>query len=57
MRYYDQMSYQEIAAITDTSVGALKTSFHLAVKKIESVQEIVCFAIRMEMHPNESQKG
>ncbi len=37
MRYYDEMSYQEIAAITDTSVGALKTSFHLAVKKIESL--------------------
>nr|HRO74089.1 sigma-70 family RNA polymerase sigma factor [Saprospiraceae bacterium] len=35
LRYYDEMSYQEIANITHTSVGALKSSFHLAVKKIE----------------------
>ena len=35
MRYYDEMSYQDIAEITDTSVGALKASYHHAVKKIE----------------------
>jgi RNA polymerase sigma factor (sigma-70 family) len=35
MRYYDEMSYEEIAAITGTSVGALKASYHIAVKKIE----------------------
>jgi RNA polymerase sigma factor (sigma-70 family) len=35
MRYYDEMSYQDIADITDTSVGALKASYHHAVKKIE----------------------
>lgn len=35
MRYYDEMSYQEIADITDTSVGALKASYHHAIKKIE----------------------
>jgi RNA polymerase sigma factor (sigma-70 family) len=35
MRYYDEMSYEEVAAITGTSVGALKASYHIAVKKIE----------------------
>ena len=35
MKYFDEMKYEEIAAITDTSVGALKASYHHAVKKIE----------------------
>ncbi len=35
LRYYDELPYQDIADITDTSVGALKASYHLAVKKIE----------------------
>ena len=35
MRYYDEMPYQQIAEITDTTVGALKASYHHAVKKIE----------------------
>ena len=35
MKYFDDMSYEQIAAVTDTSVGALKASFHHAVKKIE----------------------
>ena len=35
MKYFDEMSYEEIAAITKTSVGALKASFHHATKKIE----------------------
>ncbi|MEY3419822.1 MAG: hypothetical protein RIR48_102 [Bacteroidota bacterium] len=35
MRYYDEMSYHDIAEITDTSEGALKASYHHAVKKIE----------------------
>lgn len=35
MKYYDDMTYQEISSILDTSVGALKASFHHAVKKIE----------------------
>ena len=37
MRYYDEMSYEQMAAITDTSVGALKASYHHAVKKIEQI--------------------
>jgi RNA polymerase sigma-70 factor (ECF subfamily) len=36
MRYYDDLKYEEIAKITVTSVGALKASYHLAVRKIEA---------------------
>ena len=35
MKYYDELKYEEIAEITGTSVGALKASYHHAVKKIE----------------------
>lgn len=35
LRYYEEMSYREIAHTLDTSEGALKASFHHAVKKIE----------------------
>lgn len=35
MRYFDEMKYEEISEILGTSVGALKASFHHAVKKIE----------------------
>jgi len=35
MRYYDDRSYEDMAEITKTSVGALKASYHHAVKKIE----------------------
>jgi RNA polymerase sigma-70 factor (ECF subfamily) len=35
MRYYDELSYAEIADILKTSVGGLKASYHHAVKKIE----------------------
>jgi RNA polymerase sigma-70 factor, ECF subfamily len=35
MKYFDDMRYEDISEILDTSVGALKASFHHAVKKIE----------------------
>lgn len=35
LRYYDEMPYQEMSRILDTSEGALKASYHLAAKKIE----------------------
>ena len=35
MKYYDDMKFTDIAEITGTSVGALKASYHHAVKKIE----------------------
>ena len=36
MRYYDDMSYKDISEALGTSVGALKASYHHAVKKIEN---------------------
>lgn len=35
LRYYDEMKYEDMAKILDTSEGALKASYHHAVKKIE----------------------
>ena len=35
MKYFDEMKYQDISEVLDTSVGALKASYHHAVKKIE----------------------
>ena len=35
-RYFDEMKYEEISEITDTSVGALKASYHFAYNKIKS---------------------
>ncbi len=35
LRYYEEMPYQEMSRILDTSEGALKASYHHAVKKIE----------------------
>jgi RNA polymerase sigma factor (sigma-70 family) len=37
MKYYDDMKYEEMSQVLGTSVGALKASFHLAVKKIEAI--------------------
>ncbi|NLD63469.1 MAG: RNA polymerase sigma factor [Bacteroidales bacterium] len=39
MKYFDDMSYEDISNITGTSVGALKASYHHAVKKIEQFLE------------------
>jgi RNA polymerase sigma factor (sigma-70 family) len=36
LRYYDEMPYEKMAEILDTSVGALKASYHHAVKKVEA---------------------
>lgn len=36
MKYFDDMRYEDISNILGTSVGALKASYHLAVKKIEN---------------------
>ena len=35
LRYYDEMPYEEMSRILETSEGALKASYHHAVKKIE----------------------
>ena len=34
LRYYDEMKYSDMSRLLDTSEGALKASYHLAVKKI-----------------------
>lgn len=36
MKYFDDMKYEEMSRILDTSVGALKASYHFAVQKIEA---------------------
>ena len=37
MRYYDEMPYEEMSEILETSVGALKASYHIAAKKVEEI--------------------
>ena len=36
LRYYDDMKYSEMSKLLDTSEGALKASYHIAVKKISA---------------------
>ncbi len=36
LRFYEDLSYEEISQITETSVGGLKASYHHAVKKLEN---------------------
>ena len=36
LRYFEEMKYEDIAEITGTSVGALKTSYHYAYNKIQA---------------------
>ena len=36
MKYFQEMKYEEISEVLETSVGGLKASYHLAVKKIEA---------------------
>jgi len=36
LRYFEEKSYKQISELLDTSVGALKASFHHAVKKVEA---------------------
>ncbi len=36
MKYFEDHTYQELSEILDTSVGGLKSSYHIAVKKITS---------------------
>jgi RNA polymerase sigma-70 factor (ECF subfamily) len=35
LRYYEEMPYGEMSTVLETSEGALKASYHHAVKKIE----------------------
>ena len=40
MRYFDEMKYDEISEVLGTSVGALKASYHHAVKKITEMLDL-----------------
>jgi RNA polymerase sigma-70 factor (ECF subfamily) len=40
MKYFDELKYEEISEILGTSVGALKASYHHAVKKIEELMDV-----------------
>ena len=35
LRYYDEMPYEEMSKVLNTSVGALKSSYHFAMKKVQ----------------------
>lgn len=37
LRYYDEMTYKDMSQVLSTSEGALKASYHIAVKKIEKI--------------------
>ena len=36
LRYYDEMPYEQMSEVLDTSVGALKASYHIAQEKVRS---------------------
>ena len=36
MKYYEEKKYEEMSEILNTSVGALKASYHIAVEKIKA---------------------
>lgn len=36
LRYFEELGYQQMSEILETSVGSLKASYHHAVKKIEN---------------------
>ena len=36
MKYFDDLTYEELSEVLDVSVGGLKSSYHLAVKKIKA---------------------
>ena len=36
MKYFQEMKYEEISQVLETSVGGLKASYHIAIKKIEA---------------------
>lgn len=54
MKYYEEKKYTEIAAITGTSVGALKASFHHAVEKIK--QDIQKNERKLELYERQNEE-
>jgi RNA polymerase sigma-70 factor (ECF subfamily) len=37
LRYYEEMPYEQMSEVLETSVGALKASYHIAAKKVEEM--------------------
>jgi RNA polymerase sigma-70 factor (ECF subfamily) len=54
MKFYEEKKYTEIAAITGTSVGALKASFHHAVEKIK--QDIQLNGMKVELNTKDNEE-
>lgn len=40
MKYFDNMKYEEMSELLDTSVGALKASYHHAVLKLKQMLDV-----------------
>lgn len=54
LRFYDELSYEQISAITGTSQGALKANYHWAVKKIaEQLKHSEYYALWSSAHDAE----
>lgn len=41
MRYYDELSFEEISQVTGDSVSTLKTNYHYAVKRIKEQVKVI----------------
>jgi RNA polymerase sigma-70 factor (ECF subfamily) len=41
MRYYDELSFEQIAEITGDSVSTLKTNYHYAVKRVKEQVRVI----------------
>ena len=41
LKYFDELKFKEISEMLGTSVGGLKASYHLAVKKIEEILKTI----------------
>lgn len=44
LRYFEEMPYQSMSETLGTSVGALKASYHLALKKVEAHVKTICWS-------------
>ena len=45
MRYYDELSYEDMGQILNTSVNALKTNYHYATEKIKQYLNVISIEI------------
>ena len=50
MKYFDELKYNEISEILETSVGALKASYFHAVKKIENYLKLINNQLSLKFH-------